>query len=191
MTELPYSEQISGLDNNENIDKSIVSCLEALLFVSANPLTPGQLAEAMELPILEIERGLQELQKIYLQENPKRGLRLQHLAGEYQLTTAPEAATFIERFLGMVENSRLSRASMETLAIVMYKQPVTRPQIDAIRGVDSETVLKSLFLKGLLQEVGRAETPGRPILYSVTPECLQYFGLSSLTELPPLDLEEP
>jgi len=179
MTDLPSSENISGL----------LAGLEALLFVAADPLTSSQLAAAMDLPIQEIERGLDELQMIYLQENPKRGLRLQHLGGQYQLTTAPELAPSIERLLGLGESSRLSRASLETLAIVMYKQPATRPQIDAIRGVNSETVLKSLFMKGLLQEVGRADAPGRPILYSVTPECLQFFGLSSLAELPPLELE--
>jgi segregation and condensation protein B len=95
----------------------------------------------------------------------------------------------VERFLGLEASSRLSRAALETLAIILYRQPVTRPQIDAVRGVNSDGVLKSLLLKGLAQEVGRAEAPGRPILYSATPECLQYFGLSSLSELPPLDLD--
>ncbi len=95
----------------------------------------------------------------------------------------------IEKFLGLEASSRLSRAALETLAIIFYRQPVTRPQIDAIRGVNSDGVLKSLLLKGLVQEVGRAEAAGRPILYSATAECLQYFGLSSLSELPPLDLD--
>ena len=90
----------------------------------------------------------------------------------------------------MEATSRLSRAGLEALAIIAYQQPVTRPQIDAIRGVNSDGVLKSLLSKGLIQEVGRAEAPGRPILYSTTPEFLQYFGLNSLEELPPLVLEE-
>jgi segregation and condensation protein B len=92
--------------------------------------------------------------------------------------------------LGLDAGARLSRAALEALAIVLYQQPVTRPQIEAIRGVNSDGVVHSLLLRGLIQEVGRAEAPGRPILYSSTSECLQYFGLSSLAELPPLDLDE-
>jgi len=170
---------------------NLLACLEALLFVAPGPVTPTQLATAIDLPTPEVEHGLDELETLYAQEGLRRGLRLQRFGGHLQLTTAPEIAPTIERFLGMEVSVRLSRASLETLAIVMYKQPVTRPQVDAIRGVNSDAVLKSLLLKGLVQEVGRAEAPGRPIVYSVTPECLQYFGLSSLAELPPLDLEKP
>jgi segregation and condensation protein B len=107
-----------------------------------------------------------------------------------QLTSSPQAAEVVERFLGLDMSSRLSRAALEALSIVLYRQPVTRPQIDAIRGVNSDAVLRTLVLKGLVQEVGRAEAPGRPFIYSATAECLQYFGLSSLAELPPLDLTE-
>ena len=89
----------------------------------------------------------------------------------------------------MEASSRLSRAALETLAIILYRQPVTRPQIEAVRGVNSDGVMKSLLIKGLIQEVGRAEAPGRPILYSATSEVLQHFGFSSLSELPPLGLE--
>jgi segregation and condensation protein B len=108
-----------------------------------------------------------------------------------QLTTAPEIANQIETFLGLEATSHLSRAALETLAIIAYQQPVTRPRIDSIRGVNSDGVMKSLLLKGLLQEVGRAEGPGRPILYGTTPDFLQHFGLNSLGELPPLLLPEP
>jgi segregation and condensation protein B len=92
----------------------------------------------------------------------------------------------VERFLGLDATSHLSRAALEALAIIAYQEPATRPQIDAIRGVNSDGVLKSLLSKGLIQEVGRAEAPGRPILYSITQEFLQHFGLNSLAELPPL-----
>ena len=95
----------------------------------------------------------------------------------------------VERLLGLEASSHLSRAALETLAIVMYKQPITRPQIDSIRGVNSDGVIKSLLQKGLVQEIGRAEAPGRPILYSTTTEFLQYFGLNSLADLPPLNLD--
>jgi segregation and condensation protein B len=169
---------------------SLLGYLEALLFVAPGETSPAQLAAALELPVSEIERGLTELEKLYAQEGPSRGLRLQRFRGRVQLTSAPETAAAIERFLGLESSSRLSRAALESLAIILYRQPVTRPQIDAIRGVNSDGVMKSLLLKGLVQEVGRMEAPGRPILYSATAECLQYFGLSSLGELPALELEE-
>ena len=156
--------------------------LEALLFVAPGAVNPAQLATALEISVEEVEFGLEELASAYEQ----RGLRLQRHADQVQLTTAPELASLIERFLGLELTSRLSRAALEALAIVAYQQPVTRPQVDAIRGVNSDAVLKSLLHKGLIQETGRAETPGRPILYSSTSEFLQHFGLNSLDELPPL-----
>ena len=106
------------------------------------------------------------------------------------MTSAPEAAKVIETFLGLEATSRLSSAALEALAIISYQQPVTRPQVDAIRGVNSDGVIKNLLHKGLIQEVGRSEGPGRPILYSTTPDFLGHFGLSSLEELPPLNLDE-
>jgi len=173
-----------------DIDLSLRACLEALLFVSPSPASPAQLANALNLPVSEVEKLLDDLEADYLHQGLERGLRLQRHRGRVQLTSAPQAAGFIERFLGLDTSSHLSRAALETLAIVLYRQPVTRPQVDAIRGVNSDGVLHSLLLKGLLQEVGRAEAPGRPILYGTTTECLQYFGLSSLAELPPLNLDE-
>ena len=106
------------------------------------------------------------------------------------MTSAPEAASVIETFLGLEATSRLSSSALEALAVIAYQQPVTRPQVDAVRGANSECVMKNLLHKGLIQEVGRAESPGRPILYSTTPEFLGHFGLTSLEELPPLNLEE-
>lgn len=164
--------------------------LEALLFVAPGPVMPAQLAAALDVPTADIERELEALAEQYIREGAGRGVRLLHHRGRVQLTSAPQAALVIERFLGLEESSRLSRAALETLAIIMYKQPITRPQIDAIRGVNSDGVLKSLLNKGLIEEIGRAETPGRPILYVVTDEFLRYFGLGSLRELPPLDLEQ-
>lgn len=107
-----------------------------------------------------------------------------------QLTSAPESSAAVERFLGLEATARLSQAAVEVLAIVAFMQPVTRPQIDQIRGVNSDSSLKSLLSFGLIEEVGRLETPGRPIIYSTTPEFLQYFGLSSIDALPPLQDEE-
>jgi len=167
----------------------LLASLEALLFVAPGAVTAAQLAAALELTTPEVERGLDELESLYQGAVPARGLRLQRYRSRVQLTTPPAATPAVERFLGLEASSRLSRAALESLAIILYRQPVTRPQIDAVRGVNSDGVLKSLLLKGLVQEVGRAEAPGRPILYSATPECLQYFGLSSLSELPPLNLD--
>jgi segregation and condensation protein B len=159
--------------------------LEALLFVAPGPVSPAQLATALEVPVGEIVKGLEQLEADY----SRRGLRLQRHGESIQLTTAPELASLIERFLGLEATSHLTRAALEALAIVAYQQPVTRPQVDAIRGVNSDGVLKSLLNKGLVQEAGRAEGPGRPILYTTTPEFLQHFGLNSLAELPPLPID--
>ncbi len=160
--------------------------VEALLFVAAEPVLPSQLAAALEVDTDEVEQALGALEEMLR----GRGLRLQRHAGRVQLTTAPEFAAAIERFLGLEATTRLSRAALETLAIVAYRQPITRPQVDAIRGVNSDAMLKSLLSKGLIQEVGRAEGPGRPILYATTAEFLQFFGLNSLADLPPLEVND-
>jgi segregation and condensation protein B len=165
----------------------IPAALEALLFVSAEPAPPAQLAAALNISAAAVEEGLASLDG----ELRTRGLRLQRHGGRVQLTTAPELAGLVETFLGLEATSRLSRAALETLSIIAYQQPVTRPAVDAVRGVSSDGVMKSLLGKGLIQEIGRAEGPGRPILYGTTPDFLQHFGLNSLGELPPINLVEP
>jgi segregation and condensation protein B len=181
---------MSELTLSEN-QMSLSARLEALLFIAPGAVTPAQLAAALDFPTSEIEKGLDELASDYEENAQNRGLRLQRNRGRYQLTSSPDMAFWIERFLGLETSSRLSRAALETLAIVAYQQPTTRPQIEAIRGVSSDGVLKSLLSKGLVSEAGRAEAVGRPILYITTPEFLQYFGLSSLEELPPLEEKPP
>jgi segregation and condensation protein B len=166
---------------------SLEIALEALLFVAAEPVTTAQLAEALERKPQEVEQALKNLSALYANG---RGLRIQWHAGRVELTTAPDLAGLVERFLGLEATARLSRAGLETLAIVAYRQPVTRPGIDSIRGVNSDGVLKSLLNKGLVQEMGRAEGPGRPILYGTTSSFLQHFGLSSVEELPPFVVQE-
>ena len=173
----------SNLSDNFNLE----ACLEAMLFVAASPVSANQLAEALNLDPAQVEKGLSQLEINY---RSQRGLRLQKHQGKYQLTTAPELSQWVETFLGLEATARLSRAALETLAIVAYRQPITRPAIDAIRGVNSDGVLKSLLSKGLVEEVGRAEGPGRPILYGTTPEFLQHFGLEGLEHLPPFELLE-
>jgi segregation and condensation protein B len=163
-------------------EPSLSAKIEAMLFVSAEPVPLNQLAQALDVTSSVVERGLKELDDVL----KTRGLRLQRNAGRVQLTTAPELAALVETFLGLEAVSHLSRAALETLAIIAYQQPVTRPQVDAVRGVNSDGMMKSLLGKGLVQESGRADGPGRPILYSTTPEFLQHFGLNSIMELPPL-----
>jgi len=165
---------------------NIPNALEALLFVSSEPVAPSQLAMALQVSASTVEQGLKQLDGELL----TRGLRLQRHSGCVQLTTAPDMAEVVERFLGLEATSRLSRAGLETLAIVAYQQPITRPQIEVIRGVSSDGVIKSLLGKGLVQEVGRTDGPGRPILYSTAPDFLQHFGLNSLMDLPLLNLPE-
>lgn len=155
--------------------------------MASGTVTSSQLAFALDMAVQDIENALNELTSYY--EQNARGLRLQRHHGRFQLTTAPELAPIVERFLNLDTTSRLSRAALETLAIIAYKEPITRPQIDGIRGVNSDGVLKSLLSKGLIQEVGRAEAPGRPILYNVTSDFLSYFGLDSLNQLPPLKID--
>lgn len=168
-------------------DHELPACLEALLFAASGPVYPQQLAEALGLPLERIEHQLTVMAEEY---QLSRGISLQWHAGRVQFTTAPRFAAAVEKFLGLEATARLSRAAIETLAIIAYRQPVTRPAIDAIRGVNSDGVLKSLLNKGLVQEMGRAEGPGRPILYGSTIEFLQHFGLSSLADLPPYDVPD-
>ena len=165
----------------KNPSYNLEASLEALLFVAAAPVTIAQLAEALEQKPQDVEDGLRSLEQVYQRG---RGLSLQWHAGECSSPQLPSMAGPVEKFLGLEATARLSRAALETLAIIAYRQPITRPGVDAIRGVNSDGVMKSLLSKGLVQEIGRSEGPGRPILYGTTTEFLQHFGLSSLAELP-------
>ncbi len=156
--------------------------LEAVLFVASGPVSLDRLAKTLEVPITAVSTLLRSLENDY---HP-RGLRLQWSGNDVQLTTAPTTSVVVERFLGLEVTSRLSQAALETVAIVAYMQPMTRPQVDQIRGVNSDGALRTLLSKGLIEEVGRSEGPGRPILYGTTPLFLQHFGLTAVTELPPL-----
>ncbi len=158
--------------------------IESLLFVADGPAPVGKLAEALEVKVSEVEAALAILDERYL----GRGIAIQRIKDKVQLTTAPTAATLIQRFLGLSATAPLSKAALETLAIIAYRQPITRPQIEQVRGVNSDSVIKNLLTKGLVEEAGIAEGPGRPVLYVTTPEFLQHFGLSTLSELPELNL---
>jgi segregation and condensation protein B len=157
-----------------------------MLFVASGPVSTARLGSVLDLPADGVRVLLLELEASY----QERGLRLQWVGNQVQLTTAPEAASAVELFLGLESVSRLSQAALEALAIIAYLQPATRPQVDQIRGVNSDGALRTLLSKGLIEEVGRLETPGRPILYATTTDFLQYFGLSALDDLPSLEEEE-
>jgi segregation and condensation protein B len=158
--------------------------LEAVLFVADEPLSSTVLAQLIEADRRTTEALLEKLAERY--RRAWSGLSLRRVAGGWRLYTHPDAAPVVERFVLSSRHSRLTRAALETMAIVAYKQPVTRHQVAAIRGVDSEGVLKALVERGLLTEVGRDEGPGRPVLYGTTPEFLERLGLDSVSDLPSL-----
>lgn len=170
-------------DSIQNETVNLTALLESILFVASGPVSMYRLANALETTPAVVKNLLDSLESEYT----TRGLRLQWTGNDVQLTTAPESSDVIERFLGLELTTRLSQAALEVLAIIAYMQPITRPQIDQIRGVNSDSSLRTLLSIGLIEEVGRMETPGRPILYGSTPEFLQHFGLTTVAELPELE----
>jgi segregation and condensation protein B len=158
--------------------------LEAILFLADEPLASTVLAQAVELGRREVEAMLAEMAEGY--SHRQSGLVLREVAGGWRLLTHPEAAPFVEQFILSSRHTRLTKASLETLSIVAYKQPVTRHQVASIRGVDSDGVIRALVERGLVEEVGRADGPGRASLYGTTAEFLERLGLSSLADLPPM-----
>ncbi len=160
------------------------SALEALLFVAERPLTRREIATLAGVDRETVDAALGDLE-VALRD---RGLRLVASGDEVQLVTTPEAGSLIARYTG-AEGSKLSPAALETLAIVAYRQPVTRGAIERIRGVDSDYVLRTLLHRRLVVEQGRADAPGRPFLYGTGFDFLERFGLVSLDDLPPLDAE--
>ncbi|MFD2214185.1 MULTISPECIES: SMC-Scp complex subunit ScpB [Metabacillus] len=161
------------------------SIVEALLFASGDEgLSLKQLAMVLELEEQEVKDILSELSDSYKQKN--RGIELVEVAGHYQLTTKKEHATYLKKLVESPGNASLSQAALETLAIVAYRQPITRAEIEEVRGVKTERPIQTLVSKILIKEVGRAEGTGRAILYGTTKEFLEYFGLKSIKELPPL-----
>ena len=163
----------------------IPKVVEAILFVSGEPVETAELERALEVTTLELSAALDELESGYDRE--RRGLRLLRFGGHVQLGTRSDYAPYIEKLLQPVQKQTLSQAVMETLAVIAYKQPVTRGEIEAVRGVKCDYSVQSLMNKRLICEVGRKETLGRPILYGTTDEFLRHFGISSLAELPTVD----
>lgn len=164
------------------------AALECLLFVAGEPVSLPDLARALALDELDAEAALRSLQ-ISLTERGS-GLHLLRIAGGWQLATRPEYAEAVGRLLTRGAN-KLSRASMETLAIIAYRQPITAPEIEAVRGVSVSGVLKTLLERRLIAEVGRKMTLGRPMQYATTPDFLHYFGIADLAQLPMLEADQP
>ncbi|MFN8485120.1 MAG: SMC-Scp complex subunit ScpB [Anaerolineae bacterium] len=157
--------------------------LEGLLFVAPGPVSVEELAKAIEAPAATIEAGLTDLAAMLA----TRGLRVQRVGARVRLVTAPELGTVVQRFLGLALEPPLSPSVLETLAIIAYRQPVTRPQIEMVRGVSADHAVRTLLARGLIEEVGRTESVGRPILYAPTARFLEHFGLTDLGSLPPLE----
>src|SRR5947207_8916368 len=180
----PRSVSAPTEEEREDIQE-MASATEALLFASAEPLTLGDLRKVLAIRPATLERVLEHLGRALADGH--RGLRLQRQGDTVRLVTAPEMALYVDKLRGQQATQRLSEAALETLALIAYRQPITRPQIEAIRGVDCSGVVSTLMLRGLITEVGRLETVGHPILYGTTLAFLQHFGLESPDQLPSAD----
>ena len=169
------------------MDKGNTACaVEAILFVSGEPVNVADLAHALDLTVAELEPVLTSLQEEY--DRQMRGVRLNRFGASVQLATRADYAKYIERLLQPIQKQSLSQAAMETLSIIAYRQPITKAEIEAVRGVKCDYSVSSLMIKGLIREVGRREALGRPILYGTTEAFLSHFGIETLDDLPVLDL---
>jgi segregation and condensation protein B len=166
----------------------VASAIESLLFVSGRPLEHSELRKLLNIDDARLASSLQVLADNL--ESQGRGIRLQRLGEHVQLVTAPENARYVAVLLGLPMTAKLTTAAMETLAVISYRQPATRAQIEAIRGVNSDRALASLIQHGLVAEIGRAQTVGRPALFATTSEFLQQFGLTGLEQLPGVEMRE-
>ena len=163
--------------------------IEGLLFLSGDEgLTLEDLCKILEKSEEEVKTTIKSLFEDY--DNADRGIQLEYLGNHFKLTTKKEHKEYYKKLVTYEENSVLSESSLETLAIIAYNSPITRVDIDNIRGVNSSYIVRKLLLKGLIEETGRSDAPGRPRLYSVTSKFLDYFGLGSLDELPKIEEKE-
>jgi segregation and condensation protein B len=166
---------------NEELGRTI----EAVLLVAVEPLAPQLLAELLEEPVERVEEALRVLAQSY--EDQRRGMVLARIAGGARLQTHPDLAPYVERFANRDVSHRLSTAALETLAIVAYRQPVSRGQISSLRGVNVDGVTRLLEQRGYIEVVGRADGPGQPVLFGTTDLFLERLGLDSLDQLPPVE----
>ena len=163
--------------------------IEGLLFISGDEgLTLEQLKSILEIDINELKKLIKELYKDYQDKN--RGIKLEHLGNHFKLTTKQEHKDYYKKLIKDEETNKLSQAALETLSIIAYNEPITRVDIDEIRGISSGYIVRKLVLKGLIEEKGKSDVPGRPTLYGVTSNFLDYFGLGSTKELPEIKQKE-
>lgn len=166
---------------------NLKAVLEGLLFLAGSDgLTFEEIKEILNVDDNTGKELIRKLNEEY--KSNERGIKLELLGGSFKLTTKKEHKPYFEKMLKNEVSSELSEAALETLAIIAYNQPITRNQIDEIRGVSSAHIIRKLLIKDLIQDCGRSDLPGKPILYSTTPHFLDYFGLSSISELPALDI---
>ena len=169
--------------------KKLPCAIEAILFVAGEPVNVSELAHALDMTVAELNPVLDGMKADY--DRDERGLRLNRFGMSVQLATRPDYAPYIERLLQPVQKQSLTQAAMETLSIIAYRQPITKAEIEAVRGVKCDYSVTSLMNKGLIEEVGRRESLGRPILYGTTERFLSHFGIESLDDLPALESPEP
>ncbi len=160
--------------------ENLQNIIEAILFVAEKPVSIKEFAKLTNSLAIDVQKSLLELMRDY----KKRGLRIIRKGDYFHLVTAPEIAKYVGKYLNEELQKELGEAALEALAIVTYKQPITRMEIEKIRGVNCEAILRTLQIKGLISEVDRKDAPGKPILYGTTFEFLQYLGVESLEELP-------
>lgn len=165
--------------------KKAKAVLEAVIFASSEPVTVKEMSTILELNYETVEQLLAELMAEY--DDQQRGIQIKEVAEGFQFVTKPEYADYLEKLKKVPRNAPLSQAALETLAIIAYKQPITRAEIETIRGVRVDSSLATLLERGLIEETGRKDGPGRPILYGTTKVFLKYFGLKNLDELPIVD----
>ena len=169
--------------NDQEMPADLAVFYEALLFIAERPLSSTDLGELAGIPRLQAEAALASLAERL--DEDERGIRLQHHDDAWQLVTAPEVGARLAAYAAR-EEARLSPAALEALAVVAYRQPCTRGDVERVRGVDSDYVIRSLLHRRLVVEVGRRDTPGRPVLFGTTFTFLERFGLTSIEDLPPL-----
>ena len=162
--------------------EQIISALESVLFIAGRAMDIGDLRKLLAIEDDRLRESLLLLAETY--EREERGIRLQQLGDQVQLVSSPQNARFVAAFLGMPTQAKLTAAALETLAVIAYRQPITRGQLEAIRSVNSDRALQTLTQHGMVMEVGRAMTVGRPVLFGTTLEFLQQFGLTSIDSLP-------
>lgn len=180
------NRNIDQLELEEVSTKNIYfSIIESLLFVSGEPLDLKQISSIIQCSLDFTKELLNEMSKLY--ECESRGIKIINNNGSYSLATKAGNSEYIEKLLGINSRQGLSQAALETLAIVAYKQPITRVDIDEVRGVKSDRAISSLVEKGLIKECGRLDVIGRPILYGTTEEFLKYFDLENIGQMPSLD----